>query len=124
MELVYVLSRDLPGKLPLARDTQYAIELVSGASFLNLSHHSIELIKHTELEQQADESSLEIKQQCLFPIDTHIYEDKFGCEVVTRNMDQIEGVTIYGRSVSDDLGDTVMREPHILHIVNFSFLMV
>jgi len=39
-------------------------------------------------------------------------------------MDHIEGVTIYGRSVSENLRDVVMGEPHILHIVNFSSLKV
>ena len=39
-------------------------------------------------------------------------------------MDHIEGITIYGRSVSKDLRDAVMGEPHILHIVNFYSLKV
>jgi len=39
-------------------------------------------------------------------------------------MDQTKGVTIYSPSVSEDLRDTVMGEPHILHIVNFYSLKV
>ena len=39
-------------------------------------------------------------------------------------MDQTKGVTIYSPSVFEDLRDTVMGEPHILHIVNFYSLKV
>ena len=99
---------------------QHVTDLVPRASLPNLPHHSIESIKHTELEQQANESPLEIKQQCLVSIDTHIYEDKFCCEVVTRNMDHIEGVTIYGRSVSENLRDAVWENLTFCTLSTFS----
>ena len=68
--------------------------------------------------------SLENKQQCLVSINTHIYEDKFWSYIVTNNVGQGKKVTIYGRSVSENLRNVVMREPHILHIVNFFSLTV
>jgi len=39
-------------------------------------------------------------------------------------MDHIKGVTIYDRSISEDLKGAVMGEPHTLQIINFSSLMV
>ena len=76
-ELVNVLSEDLTGKLPLTRDTQHAIELVLGASLPDLPHHRMDPITSIELKEQVDGFSLENTQQCLVPINTHIYEDKF-----------------------------------------------
>jgi len=90
MELVDVLSEDLPDKLPSTYDIQHAIELVSGASPPDLPHHKIDHVKHVKLARQVDVLSLEIKQQCLVPISIHVYEDKFWSYVVT------EDVTIYG----------------------------
>ena len=94
-ELVKAPSEDLLDKSPPTRDTQHPTNLALGARLPSLPHHRIEPIKHTELEEQADMSPLEIKQQCLVPIDTLIYENKFWCEIVIRNVDQIKEV-IYG----------------------------
>ena len=65
MELVDVLFEDLPGKLSPTRDTPRAIELISGASLPDLSHHRMDPITPIELKEQVDELSLENKQQCL-----------------------------------------------------------
>ena len=77
-ELVDVPSEDLPGKLPLSRDTQHTIELVSGVNLLDLPHHKMDRITPIKLNEQVDQLSLKNEQQCLIPINTHIYEDKFG----------------------------------------------
>ena len=87
-----------------------------------MSHHRIDPIKYIELKQQADES-IEIEQQCLVPINNHIYEDKFWCEFVTKNVGQVKNVIIYGRVISDN-SITIMRESSIIQIINFSSLMV
>jgi len=43
---------------------------------------------------------------------------------VTKDVNQIRDVTIYGRSASEDLTDAVMEEPHTLQIISFSSLTI
>jgi len=43
---------------------------------------------------------------------------------VTKDVGQIRDITIYGRSASEVLRDTVMGEPHTLQMINFSSLTV
>jgi len=97
----------------LGPKSKLATNLVLKASVPSMSRHRIDPIKHTEVEQQADESPPEIKQQCLIPIDTHIYEDKL-CKVVTRNVDQVNDVIIYDRSISKNLKDVFMRTHQLI----------
>ena len=72
-----VLSEDLPSKLPLTRDIQHIIDLISGASLPDLPHPKLNPTEQTECERQVDELSLEVKSQCLVPINIHVYKDKF-----------------------------------------------
>jgi len=67
-----------------------------------------------ELKEQVNKLSLENKQQCSVLINTHVYEDKFWSYIVTKDVGQIKDVTVYGRSESKDLRDTVMGEPYTL----------
>ena len=62
MELIEALSKDLPYMPPLTRDTKHVIDLTPGVSLPSLPHHRIVPIKHTELDQHADELPLETKQ--------------------------------------------------------------
>jgi len=89
---------------------QHSIDLVSKAYLPSLPRHRIDPIKYTELEQQVDESPLEIKQSCLVPIHTHIYEVKLWCEIVTENVDQVKDAFIYDRFIPENLKNVVMRE--------------
>jgi len=59
------------------RDIQHTIELIPEANLPDLPHPKLDPTKQIGLKEQVDELSLEKKQQCLFPINTHIYEDKF-----------------------------------------------
>ena len=43
---------------------------------------------------------------------------------MTKDVGQGKDVTIYGRSISKDLRNVVIRDPHILQIINFSSLTV
>ena len=85
-EFVVVFSENLPDKLLLMCDIQHAIQLVSGASLLDLPHHKIDHVKHIEPESQVDELLLEIKQQCLISINTHIYQNKFWSYIMTKDV--------------------------------------
>jgi len=61
MELVDVLSEDLPGKLPPAHDTQQAIKLVSRDSLPDLPQHRMNPIAPIKLKEQVDELVLKNK---------------------------------------------------------------
>ena len=50
-----VFLEDFSDKLSLIRDTQHAIDLVSRASLLKLSHYRMNFIEHAELKRQVDE---------------------------------------------------------------------
>ena len=50
-----VFPEDLPNKLPLMRDIQYAIDLVHGSSMSNLSHYRMNPTEHVELKWQIDD---------------------------------------------------------------------
>ena len=113
-ELVDVLSEDLLGKLLAARDIQHAIELVSGASLLDLPHHMMDPITPIKLNEQVNELSLEDKQQCFVPINIHIYEDKFLNYITTKDVSQVKDVTICGLPMSENSVNTVMEESHTL----------
>jgi len=60
------------------RDIQHATNLVPEVSLTNLPHHRMNPTKHTELKRQVDELPLEVKQQCLVPIDVHSTRTSFG----------------------------------------------
>ena len=51
-EFFETLPQDLPGELPLMRDIQHAIDLVSGATLPNLPHYRINPTEHVELQRQ------------------------------------------------------------------------
>ena len=53
-EFSQALSQDLPCELPLMRDIQHAIDLVSGATLPNLSHYRMNPTAHVELQRQVD----------------------------------------------------------------------
>ena len=74
------------GKLPLTRDTQHAIELVSRASLFDLPHYRMNPITHIELKKQVDELSLENKQQYLVSINTYVHKDKFLNYIMTKDV--------------------------------------
>ena len=63
MELVEVLSENLPIKLPPTRDTQHATDLAPRDSLPSLPHYKMDLITPIELKEQVNELSLENKQQ-------------------------------------------------------------
>jgi len=44
------------------------------------------------------------------PKDIHIYKDKFWCDLVAMDVSQVKNVTIYGRSISENLKDVVMKD--------------
>ena len=102
-----VFSEDLPDKLLLTRDIQHVIELISGANLPDLPHPRLDPTKQIEFKGQVDELSLEINQPCIAPLDIYFYEDKFWSYVVTND------VTIYGRVMSDNSMNIVMRESSI-----------
>ena len=79
---------------------------------------------HTELKWQVDDLSLDVKQQCLVPINIHSYEDKFWSYIVTKDVGQIKDVTIYNRSMSENLMNYVVGESNIIQITNFPSLVV
>ena len=54
-EFSEILSKDLPSELPLMRDIQHAIDLVSGATLPNLPHYRMNLVEHAELQRQVEE---------------------------------------------------------------------
>ena len=74
--------------------------------------------------EQVNKLSLENKQQCRVPINTHVYEDKFWNYIVTKDVGQIRDIFIYGRFAVKDLRDAVMGESHTLQIINFFSLTV
>ena len=119
-----VFFEDLPDKLLLTRDIQHAIELIPGANLPDLSHSRLDPTKQTELKGQVDELSLEVNQLCLVPIDIHLYEDKFLSYVLIKDVGQIKNVTIYGRAMSDNSINAIMRGSSITQIINFSSLTV
>ena len=79
-----------------------------------MPHSRIEPITHIELKEQVDKLSLENKQQCLVPINIHVYEDKFWSYIVTNNVDQIRDAVIYGQPMSDNSINADMEESHTL----------
>ena len=68
--------------------------------------------------------SLEVKQQCFLPKDVHFYKDKFWCDIMARDVGQIKNITIYGRSIFENLKNVVMRESNILQIINLASISV
>ena len=54
MEFSDVFPEDLPNKLSLMRDIQYATDLVLGSSFPNLPHYRTTLTEYAELKRQVD----------------------------------------------------------------------
>ena len=48
-----VLPKDLP--VSLMKDTQHAVDLVSGTTLSNLPHYRMNLVEHAELKGQVDE---------------------------------------------------------------------
>ena len=60
----------------------------------------------------------------LIPIDTHIYEDKFYCEVVTCNVDHVKDVVVYGRSIPENLKDAAIGESDSLLLIRLCSIMV
>ena len=123
-EFVDVFPKDLSDKLLPMHNIQHAIDLVPGASLLDLPHNRINPTKHTEFKRQVDDLSLEVKQQCLVPIDVHFYKRQVWCDVVARDVGQVKDVTIYDRFISENLKNVVMAESNILQIINFSSLAV
>ena len=65
---------------------------------------------HTELKGQVDNLSLDVKQQCLIPINIHFYKDKFWSYIVTKSVSQTKNIVIYDRSISKIFEDAVMGE--------------
>jgi len=57
-------------------------------------------------------------------MDTHIYKDKFWCEVVTKNIDQVKDVIIYGQSLPDNLKNAVMGESDTLQLISLFSITV
>jgi len=108
----------------LTRDIQHAIELITRANLPDLPHSRLDPTQQIELKEQINELSLEVNQSCLVPINIHFYKDKFWNYLVTKDVDQIRDITIYGRSASEDSKDAVMGEPHTVQIINFSSLTV
>ena len=100
------------------------MESAPGASLLDLPHHRMDLIMHTELKGQVDELSLNVKQQCIVLISIHFFGNKFWSYIVTKDMSQIKNVIIYGRLISKHSMNSVMGESSIIHIINFPSLPV
>jgi len=71
-----LILKDLPDQLLC--DIQHAVELILGANLLDLSYPMLNLAMHIELKGQVNELSLEVKQQCLVPIDIHSMRTSFG----------------------------------------------
>jgi len=89
-----------------------------------LPHPRLDPTKQIELKEQVDELSLENKQQCLIPINTHVYEDKFWSYIVTKDVSRIRDNIIYSRPMSDSSMNADMKESHTFQFINFSFIMV
>ena len=54
-EFFEILPKDLLGELSSMRDIRHAIDLVPGATLLNLPHHRMNPIEHAELQWHAEE---------------------------------------------------------------------
>ena len=65
MELVKVLSENLPDKLPPTRDTQQATDFAPRASLPSLPHYRMDPITPIELKKQVNELSLETSNSAL-----------------------------------------------------------
>jgi len=57
-------------------------------------------------------------------MDTHIYEDKFWYEVVTRNVNLVKDVIIYSRSIPENLKDAIMGESDSLQLISLFSISV
>jgi len=119
-----IFFEDLTGTLPLTPNIQHANESTPETSLLDLSHHRKDPTMHTELKGQVDDLSLDVKQQCLIPINIHFYEDKFWSYIVTKGVGQTKDVDIYDRSISKIFEDVVMGGYDALQTINFSSITV
>jgi len=57
-------------------------------------------------------------------INTHIFEDMFWCEVVTKNVNRVKDIIIYGRSISENLKDIIMGESDNLQLISLFSIVV
>jgi len=91
---------DLSGTLPPTRDIQHANESTPGVSLLDLPRHKKDLTMHAELKGQVDDLAIDVKQQCLVPINIHFYDDKFLSYILIKGVGQTKNVVIYDQSIS------------------------
>ena len=119
-----MFSLKIFGQTTTERETQHAIELVSGLGLLDSPHHRMDLINPIELKEQVDNLSVENMQQCLVPINTNVYEDKFWNHITNKDVGQVKYVTIYGLPMSENSMNAVMEESHTLQLINFSSIIM